>query len=49
MSRSGTSHYKNKPFAEVAVSRFRRLMKEDVGLVYTTVGGLGSTLLGAFF
>jgi O-antigen/teichoic acid export membrane protein len=27
----------------------KRLVKEDVGLVYTTVGGMGSSILGALF
>jgi hypothetical protein len=41
MSKSGASYYK-KPFAEAGVGWLNRLM-------YTTIGGLGSTLLGALF
>ena len=33
----------------IRLSRLKRLMKENVGLVYTTMGGLGSTVLGALF
>jgi len=33
----------------IRLSRLNRLMKENVGLVYTTLGGLGATVLGAFF
>lgn len=34
---------------QIEMGWLKRLVKEDVGLVYTTLGGLGSTLLGAFF
>ncbi|MGB9960259.1 MAG: lipopolysaccharide biosynthesis protein [Candidatus Bathyarchaeales archaeon] len=33
----------------VSTRMLRRLFKEDVGLVYTTIGGFGSSLLGALF
>jgi len=49
MRRSEPSRYKNKTFAEVGVGWLKRVMKEDVGLVYIALGGLGSTFLGAFF
>lgn len=31
------------------VNWLKNLFKEDVGLAYTTIGGLGSSLLGALF
>jgi O-antigen/teichoic acid export membrane protein len=33
----------------VSIRMLRRLLKEDLGLVYTTIGGLGSSILGALF
>ena len=29
--------------------KLKRLLKEDVGLIYTTIGGMGASFLGAFF
>jgi O-antigen/teichoic acid export membrane protein len=34
---------------QLGIGWLKRLMREDVGLVYTTLGGLGSNLLSAFF
>ena len=49
MGRNQTFVSKNKLTANIGISRLRRLIKEDVGLIYTTVGGLGASVLGAFF
>ena len=38
-----------KSFFKVGITGLKRLLKEDVGLIYTTLGGVGSTFLGAFF
>lgn len=39
-----------KPYFEaIGIGRVNQLIKENVGLVYTTLGGLGANVLGAFF
>ncbi|MBS7633552.1 oligosaccharide flippase family protein [Candidatus Bathyarchaeota archaeon] len=35
--------------AKTGINWFKRLIKEDVGLVYTALGSLGSAILGALF
>jgi O-antigen/teichoic acid export membrane protein len=46
---------KNQPssrlrsFFKIGITGLKRLLKEDFGLIYTTLGGVGSTFLGAFF
>jgi O-antigen/teichoic acid export membrane protein len=42
-------HQQNRLAAHIGIKWLKNLIKEDVGLVYTTVGGLGSSVLGAFF
>ena len=39
----------NKLTASAGVNRLKRFIKEDVGLIYTAAGGLGASVLGAFF
>jgi O-antigen/teichoic acid export membrane protein len=36
-------------FSKVRLSSLKRLVKDEVGLVYTTLGGFGSSALGALF
>ena len=39
----------NNLIAKIQIGTLKRLLKEDVGLLYTTLGGLGSSVLGALF
>jgi O-antigen/teichoic acid export membrane protein len=39
----------NKLTASIGVNRLKKFIKEDIGLIYTTAGGLGASVLGAFF
>ena len=39
----------HKPSIRNSVNWWKRLVKEDVGLVYTTLGGMGSSIIAAFF
>ncbi|MFX1263498.1 MAG: lipopolysaccharide biosynthesis protein, partial [Promethearchaeota archaeon] len=36
-------------FKAIGVDRINQLVKDNVGLVYTTIGGFGPSVLGAFF
>jgi O-antigen/teichoic acid export membrane protein len=39
----------NKLSARTGIHFLKKLIKEDVGLVYTTIGGMGSSVIAAFF
>ncbi len=39
----------NRLSLRTALSIFKRIFKEDMGLVYTTIGGLSASVLGALF
>jgi O-antigen/teichoic acid export membrane protein len=39
----------NNFFKAIGVGRLNQFVKDNVGLVYTTIGGLGASVLGAFF
>jgi len=43
------SSNKNRQFKKLGILKLTHIIKENVGLVYTTLGGLGSNVLGAFF
>ncbi len=38
-----------KPTPKTAINWLKKLITEDIGLIYTTIGGLGSSILSAFF
>lgn len=49
MNRNKSPSYEDKSFATIKLGQLKRLMKENLGLAYTTLGGLGFNILGAFF
>ena len=49
MGRTHKFYHPNKLTANIGVNTLKKLIKEDIGLIYTTVGGLGASVLGALF
>ncbi len=49
MARPQIIHHVTALLSKINIGTFKRLLKEDVGLVYTTFGGLGTSVLGALF
>lgn len=49
MNRNDPPSKANNSFETIKPARLKRLMYENVGLIYTTLGGLASNVLGALF
>ena len=41
--------YRHKISTKTGINWLKKLIKEDVGLVYTSIGGIGSSVIAAFF